>query len=122
MTSHCKIVDIHSAWNYYLVQQSRVGLSGMRKLRCEKYNQDVDIDFYGNLPSEQREREGEAPPGLPVEGATGYPLAGVPLVDVKPCPHPLDHCVYRSRCVINRMCMEDPTCRKKRRAKGADTR
>jgi hypothetical protein len=84
----------------------------MKKLQCEKYNQDVDIDFHGNLSSEHREPEGEA----------GYPPAGVSLIDLKPCPHPLDHCVYRSRCVINRMCMEDPKCREKRRASNADTR
>ena len=57
----------------------------MRKLRCEKYNQDVDSDS-------------------------------------KPCPHPLDYCVYRSHCVINRICMDDPECREKRRANGEDTR
>ena len=33
----------------------------------------------GNLSSEHGEREGEAPAALPWEGATGYPLAGVPV-------------------------------------------
>jgi hypothetical protein len=85
VTSPCKIVDIPGVRNYYLVQEKRGILANMKKLRCEKYNQDVDIEL-------------------------------------KPCPHPLDHCVYRSRCVINRMCMEDPKCREKRRASNADTR
>ena len=93
----------------------------MRNLRCEKYNQDVDIDFHGlaraNLSSEHSEREGEAPAALLQGGAMR-----APLIDSKPCPHPLDHCVHRSRCVINRMCMDDPKCRKKRRANGDDPR
>jgi hypothetical protein len=103
----------------------------MTRLRCEKYNQDVDIDFRwlgsGNLCSEHSEpgtrlRVREAPAALLLEGRPGTREAGVPLIDSKPCPHPLDYCIYRSRCVINRMCMDDPECRKKRRANGEDTR
>ena len=93
----------------------------MTRLRCEKYNQDVDIDLHrldrGNLCSEHGEREGEAPAALLLEGATR-----APVIDLNPCPHPLDYCVYMSRCVISRMCMDDPECREKRRASGEDTR
>jgi DNA repair protein RecO (recombination protein O) len=41
---------------------------------------DFHGQFRGNLSSEHGEREGEAPTVLPVEGATGYPPAGVPII------------------------------------------
>ena len=69
-----------------------------------------------------RLRVREAPAALLLGGRPGTREAGVPVIDTDPCPHPLDYCVYRSRCVISRMCMDDPECRKKRRANGEDTR
>ncbi len=42
-------------------------------------------------------------------------------LDTDPCPHPLDYCTYRSRCLINRLCMENADCRKKRRTTGENT-
>ena len=49
------------------------------------HNDSAGIDFHGqargNLSSEHGEREGVAPTALPMEGATGYPPAGVPGID-----------------------------------------
>jgi hypothetical protein len=36
--------------------------------------------------------------------------------DKNPCPHPVDYCQYRERCVINGLCMERKDCREKKKA------
>ena len=55
------------------------------RLRQLLHPDEANVDFHrdpsGNLPSEHGEREGEAPVALPREGATGYPRAGVPLIE-----------------------------------------
>jgi hypothetical protein len=43
-------------------------------------------------------------------------------IEKNPCPHPVDYCQYRTRCVINMQCTENLECKEKRRKQVENTR